>query len=443
MEQGAKGIVESLSFLFSAFVITKDGIVVGANAEFISLFDFEQEEQLIGMSALDLIIPDERSIMKSRFQSESTEQYELSILSNLNKVKQALVSPKLFFVKGEVYRLAEFVDITERKQAQQLLLQKEAELATAQRIAHLGRWRLDLLTDEMVWSAELYTMFGVDPSVQPPKFTAQQKLFVPQSWKNLTVALAHAREGGIPYELDLEIIKNDGSHGWVSAQGEAAKDEQGDIVGLHGVAMDITIRKQGEMQRKNALLQTVKSIALTVEKRDPYTAGHMHNVAALSVAIAIKMGFLQERIDGLELASLIHDIGKVYIPSDILSRPGKLTEAEFELVKSHSQVGYDIVKDIDFDSPVAEMVLQHHERLDGSGYPRGLKGEEILLEAQILGIADMMEAMSAHRPYRPALGIDAGIEIVSAEKGSKLNSAAVNACIEVFKEDGFEFSSIF
>ncbi len=148
------------------------------------------------------------------------------------------------------------------------------------------------------------------------------------------------------------------------------------------------------------------------------------------------------RIDQLRIAAVIHDIGKMYIPSDILSRPGKLSAMEFNLIKIHSQSGYDIIKGMDFPCSVAESVLQHHERLDGSGYPNGLKGEDILLEAKILAVADVIEAMSSHRPYRPALGIDKALKEISKDRGRLFDPDVVDACLELFNSGKFEFKSI-
>lgn len=193
----------------------------------------------------------------------------------------------------------------------------------------------------------------------------------------------------------------------------------------------------------NSLIQTVHAIALTVEQRDPYTSGHMDRVAELSVAIGKELNLSQEKLDGLHLAASIHDLGKIYIPNEMLNRPGKLSQPELEIIKTHPQVGYDIVKNIDFPWPIAKMILQHHERLDGSGYPNGAKEDEILFESQILAVADMIEAISSRRPYRAALGIEYGIEIIKKERGSKLNPEVVDACVKIIEKDGFDFTSSF
>lgn len=188
---------------------------------------------------------------------------------------------------------------------------------------------------------------------------------------------------------------------------------------------------------KEALVGTIGAIALTVEKRDPYTAGHQVRVADLATAIGAEIGLDADRIEGLKLGCLIHDIGKIYVPAEILNRPGALSEAEFGMIKSHCQVGYDIIKDVVFPWPVADMVLQHHERRDGSGYPNGLKGDEIILEARILTVADVVEAISAHRPYRPALGIDVALEEILGKRGVWYDEAVVDACVRLVREKGY------
>ena len=202
---------------------------------------------------------------------------------------------------------------------------------------------------------------------------------------------------------------------------------------------DITERKQTEEKLKKTMDAILDTISKIIEAKDPYTAGHEHRVSQLATAIAKELNLSQDKIEGIRIASLIHDIGKIGVPSEILSKPTKLTDVEHSLIRSHSQIGYNILETIDFSYPIASIVLQHHERLNGSGYPNNLKGDEILLEAKIICVADVVEAMSSHRPYRPSLGIDAALEEISKNKSILYDSGTVDICIRVIREKGFKF----
>jgi PAS domain S-box-containing protein len=188
-----------------------------------------------------------------------------------------------------------------------------------------------------------------------------------------------------------------------------------------------------------SLEQTIEVIAETVDHRDPYTAGHQRRVADLCVAIAGRLGLSSKETQGLRLAAGIHDLGKIGIPAEILANPGRLTENQYNLLKEHAQLGYEIVKNVQFPWPIAQMILQHHERLDGSGYPRGLKADEILLESRILAVADVVEAMSSHRPYRASRGIDDALDEVESQSGALYDPEAVEACVNLFRREGYRF----
>jgi putative nucleotidyltransferase with HDIG domain len=199
-----------------------------------------------------------------------------------------------------------------------------------------------------------------------------------------------------------------------------------------------------EVEERTAELQetlegTIFALTMTVEYRDPYTSGHQQRVADLASAIAKEMGFSKDKIMGVRMAGVLHDIGKIAVPVEILSKPGRLSKTEFELIKNHSQVGYDILKSIRFPWPLSQILLQHHERIDGSGYPNGLLGEKTLIEAKILGVADVVEAMASHRPYRAALGIDKALGEILINKGKLYDTEAANACLRVFKDKKFKF----
>jgi HD-GYP domain-containing protein (c-di-GMP phosphodiesterase class II) len=195
--------------------------------------------------------------------------------------------------------------------------------------------------------------------------------------------------------------------------------------------------REHELRLQQNMLQTVEAIASIVEMRDPYTSGHQGRVAELARAISRQIGMSEEEVRVIHLAGLVHDLGKIKIPAEILSKPGRLTEIEYSMIKLHPQAGYDILKGIDFSWPIAQMVLQHHERMDGSGYPQGLKGEDILLGARILSVADVVEAMSSHRPYRPGLGVEAALEEILHVRGTQFDSRVVDACVSLFREQKY------
>jgi PAS domain S-box-containing protein len=184
---------------------------------------------------------------------------------------------------------------------------------------------------------------------------------------------------------------------------------------------------------------TIRAMAMTVEIKDPYTSGHQQRVSRLATCIAQEMELPAEQIEGIRIAGVVHDIGKMYVPSEILSKSSRLNESEFGIIRMHPQAGYDILKIIEFPWPIAQIVLQHHERMDGSGYPAHLSGKDIILEARVLAVADVVEAMASHRPYRPALGIDKAIEEISRKRGGLYDSEVVDACLKLFNEQGFKF----
>jgi HD-GYP domain-containing protein (c-di-GMP phosphodiesterase class II) len=190
---------------------------------------------------------------------------------------------------------------------------------------------------------------------------------------------------------------------------------------------------------EKALEGTVRAMSLTIEMRDPYTAGHQRRVTSLAVAIAEELHLPQEKIEGLRLAGTIHDIGKIAMPAEILTKPTRLTKTEFQLLKDHPRIGYDILKNIQFTWPVAHIILQHHERMDGSGYPDGLLGDAILMEARILAVADVVEALSSHRPYRPALGMEKALEEIRRGRGVRYDMRVVDACMKLFKDHRYSF----
>ncbi len=242
------------------------------------------------------------------------------------------------------------------------------------------------------------------------------------------------------------LVSKNGKKTPIDPRLEPIKDDNGNISGAVVAFTDVTARKMAEdelkrsfEQQKIAMEGTVRAIAYTIETRDPYTAGHQRRVTRLACTIGEEMGLPIDQIEGLRMSGELHDIGKIHVPAEILSKPGQISEAEYTIIKTHSQVGHDILKTIEFPWPVAKIVLQHHERIDGSGYPFGLKGEGILLEAKILAVADVLEAMATHRPYRPALSVQESLNEIARNRGKLYDREVVDICLRLFKEKRFKF----
>jgi PAS domain S-box-containing protein len=253
------------------------------------------------------------------------------------------------------------------------------------------------------------------------------------------------REKGEVQDYEAPLRAKDGSVVFVSTNAQFFRDKHGNIAGVQGITRDVTKRKQAEEKVQHTLDSLRKAVAATiqvtvavVERRDPYTAGHQTRVSDLARAIAREMELPQDKIDAVRMAGAIHDVGKVAVPAEILSRPTELSKLEFSLIKEHSQSGYEILKAVESPWPLAEIVYQHHERMDGSGYPRNLKGEDILMEARIIAVADVVESMASHRPYRPALGINLALEEIEKNKGILYDAGAVDVCLRLFREKGYE-----
>ena len=212
------------------------------------------------------------------------------------------------------------------------------------------------------------------------------------------------------------------------------------LASLHSITGELIRQKFLKASRKIIGGETMATLAKIVDFRDPFTAAHQQRVTQLACAIAGYMNLTEERLSAVKLAGLIHDIGKVSVPTKILCNPNQLSEAEFKIIKMHPETGYEILKSLDLPWPIAEIIRQHHERIDGSGYPRGLSGEDILLEARILSVADVVEAMSSHRPHRPSLGLNHALHEILKNKGRLYDADVVDACLKVFRELGFEFT---
>ena len=382
-----------------------------------------------------------RSLLKVKAYNDLMSNYRIELESEVagrtEELKHALESLQQ--------------DISERKQAEDALKESEKKY----------RILADNIIDVIFVLDMNFNYTYVSPSVkflrgyEPEEVMKQPSLktLTPSSWdlavKTITeaVELEKSEHTKIPISrtLQLEMMRKDGTTVWTEMNVSFIRDTNQQVVGILGVTRDITERRKAEAELLRTLESLKKAVGMTIqvlisalEARDPYTAGHQFRVANLACAIATEMGLSQEKIDGIKMAGSIHDIGKLSIPAEILSKPTKLTNLEFSMIKDHSQSGYDMLKDVESPWPLAQIVYQHHERMNGTGYPKNLKGDEILMEARIMGVADVVEAMASHRPYRPSLGIDAALEEIKKNKGTLYDNTVVDACLRLFRKKGYK-----
>jgi len=430
-------------------LMAMDGTIIMINKRAMEVFGFDPTDDLKGRNIMDFVAP---------------ENYN-EVLSNLDKLKKAhtlrnweimsykkdrqpfhldISSTMLMDEKGGPQSiLIVFKDITERKKMEKALRDEALRRRILVDQSRDGIVILD--QDGKVYESnrQFAAMLGYTPEEMNQLYVFDWEYQFPQE-KTLEM-IRTVDEAGDHFETKHR--RKDGTTYDVEISTNAAVIEDQKLIFC--VCRDITERKLSEdrlLQSYQSLRKTlndaINAMVKIVETRDPYTAGHQQNVAELATAIAREMNLEEERIDRLRTAAVIHDIGKMYVPSDILSKPGKLSEIEYSLIKTHPHYGYEIVKDMDFHCSIAQAILQHHERMDGSGYPAGIKGDEIILEAKILVVADVVEAMAADRPYRPAQGLNRALEEISMNRGKLYDQAVVDACLELFNSGRFAFKPV-
>ena len=427
----------------------KEGNFKYVNERYAEMFGYSLEE-MKKQSIQSLVHPDDVEMVlknhKSRMQGKRVpSRYEFRGIRKDDSVIYLEVEAVVLKEGKKIVGTRSYLwDITQRKMVEEVLQESEKKYRVLFECANDAVFLLNPEQKHLAVNNKAADMLGY--SIKELLDLSSKDIIAPSDNIDIQDKFESIIEGK-PLLLDERIFrKKDGTEFPVEINSAVIRDKEGRPQYVQSIVRDITERKRVENELKQtseklreSLEGIVEVMAATVELRDPYTAGHQRRVADLACAIATEMALSKDRIEGIHMAGIIHDIGKISIPAEILSKPGSLNEIEFSLIKEHSKTGYDLLKNVEFPWPIAQIVLQHHERIDGSGYPLGLSVEDILLEARILCVADVVEAMSSHRPYRPALGIDSGIEQISEQRGVLYDPEVVDACIKVVRERKYEF----
>ena len=430
-----------------AIVVEQDGRLKFVNRLASQISGYSMPE-LLAMPFVELIHPDDRAMVgelhRKRLLGDSfIPKYAFRSIFKDGSLRWMEMNAVMVTWEGKPATLNFLVDITERKRAEEDSKESENKYRLLADNAQDVIFLLDMNLNFTYVSPSVKSLRGYEPE-EVLRQTPRDSL-TPLSWdlagRNLTEIMEIEKSGhaDIPVSrtLQLEMVRKDGSTVWTEVNFSFIKDEHQRVVNILGVIRNITERRLENERTRKALEATVQAISMTVEMRDPYTAGHQRRVADLAGAIAVEMNFSLERITAIRIAAAIHDLGKISVPAEMLSKPTKLTDLEFTIIKTHAQSGYDILKDIEFPWPVARIVLEHHERVNGSGYPNGLTGDHVLMESRILSVADVVEAMASHRPYRASLGIEAALKEISKNKGILYETEVVNACLRLFHEKNY------
>lgn len=431
------------------FQSTQDGRLITVNPTMARIFGYASQEEMVSkvvsIGRQLYASPEDRHFFQKTleekgvvegFESQFYRKDGSMLWGSLNVRAVKDEKGNLLFYEGTLE------DITSRKRAEEELKKSEEKYRNIFENAVEGIFQV---TPEGRYLSVNPALARIHGFSSPEEMIAEvtdiaHQLYVDPS-RRTELRRIMAEEGTVK-DFEIMMRKKDASLQWVSVTSHAVRGTDGTILYYEGMLVDITSRKIAEEEARNlkkTLNGTIQTLCSLIEKKDPGIKGHQRRVAYLAVAIANEMGLTKEMADALNIAGMIHDIGKLTVPSELLSKPERVTEAEYNLIKTHPQAGYDMLKEAGLPSPVAEIVLQHHERLNGSGYPNSLKGIDIILEARILAVADMVEAMTSKRPYRPAFKISEAIEEIQKNKGILYDPGVVNVCVALFSNKSFIF----
>ena len=427
------------------YIVDRTGKIKYINSLVATLFD-TIPENIIGKSINEIFSPEyAKRHMNAIEQVFNTGEPSLGESYEKFPKRTLWVEVSLSPLKnksGDVYAaLGVSRDISSRREFERKLREREQAYRTIFETFYDVYFRMDVAGRITNVSPSVYAKSGYTPGefIQHSVYE-----FFPE--EDIKIFLEKIKNEKTVSDYETTLLTKDKKSVHIAVNAHSLFDENNNIVAIEGIIRDITEKKKSEGESsqvfeslKKSLEGIVRALAVTSETRDPYTAGHQRRVSKLSCAIAKEMGLTDNQIECIEIAGLLHDLGKISIPSSLLTKKGPLTKEDIELIRTHSKIGYEILKNIEFPWPIAPVVLQHHERLNGHGYPMQLTGEHIVLEAKIISVADVVEAISSKRPYRPALGVDKAIEEISKNKDVLFDAAIVDACIKVLKSGSFEF----
>jgi PAS domain S-box-containing protein len=448
-EAKMREVLGDLELLFenavTGIAFTKEGHIERVNRRFAELFGFGKDE-LLGQTLERL------HATREEYEKHLREADSLLAQGRIYRADVQLRrkdgAPAWMHVVGKaVAREREtggaiwvFEDVTERKFAEQRLERRETYFRAL--IENCNDVILVVDAGAMVKyeSRGIERMLGYTPAERVGRSSLEH--VHPDDAARVRAGYQRLLQGEAQHvAMEFRMRRKNGSWRTVEGIGSGTLDIDGEKVGVVNLH-DVTERRHAEHRLLKGMEGAISAIAAAAELRDPYTAGHERRVADLAAAIGREMGLAEERVRGLHLAGVVHDIGTIHVPAEILVKPSRLSQLETAMVRTHCQAGHDVLRNVDFPWPIARIVLQHHEHVDGSGYPQGLKGEDILLEARILAVADVVEAMVSHRPYRPAATLDAALSEIVMSRGTRFDARAVDACLRLFRERNYTLPQV-
>jgi PAS domain S-box-containing protein/putative nucleotidyltransferase with HDIG domain len=434
-----------LAEMLNEIVVELDlkGRIVYANKKAFEATGYTKDRFDRGLNVMQIVVPKDRMKLAANFRKlikgKELERFIYTVRRRDGSTFPAITHPShILNSEGKVTGIrVEVIDISDIKEAEEKIKESEEHYRLLFENSLDGIYRTTLEGRYIDANPSLVKMLGYDSKEELLAIDIPTQLYVrredrpgPNKRNRIFETQLKKKDGSIiTVEINSRVIYKNGKS-----------------IHYEGIVRDITQRKitEGKLKESYQKLQKILNdiinmLASIVETRDPYTSGHQKRVASLATAISAEMGLDKEKIESIEIAALIHDIGKINLPTSILTRPGRLSEIEYDMVKTHAQLGHDMLSRVEFPWPIADIILQHHERINGSGYPEGLKGKDIILEARILAVADVVEAMASHRPYRPALGMDKALEEINEGRGKLYDSEVVDACTRLIKNKKFSF----